>query len=109
MRKLDGVAGIRSPSARVLHVAIVYGVRHIHFVAVAESREALLARIAEYVRGQAETQLYAEDAWVLRRLLERENVEPAIRFYFEHVGERWDREWLDEGTVAAAAGEAVPR
>jgi hypothetical protein len=108
MRKLDAAASNGSASAGILHVAIVYGIRHIHFVAVAESRDALRLRIADYVRSQAETQLYEEDTWVLSRLLERENLEPAIRYYFEHVGERWDREWLDEGTVSAAAGEAVP-
>jgi hypothetical protein len=109
MRNMAGVAETRSPSAGVLHVAVVHGAQRIHFVAVAEGRAAVLRRIADYVRRQADTQLYPEDSRVLARLLAHEQVEPAIRFYFDRVGHRWDREWLDERAVAVTAGETVPR
>jgi hypothetical protein len=87
-------------------VGIVHGERCVHFVAVAETRAALHGRIAEYIRSHADTQLYAEDARIVSQLLERAEVQRAIRYYFDRVGDRWDREWLNEATVDMAAPRA---
>jgi hypothetical protein len=88
--------------AHTMYVGIIHGVRSIDFVAAAENRPGMLGRIAEYVRGQADVQLYGPDARLLDALLQREGVEAAIRFYFERVGEKWDRQWLEVVRVPVA-------
>jgi hypothetical protein len=95
-------AGADGTSARTLYVGIIHGVRSIHFVAAAENQPGMLGRIAEYVRAQADVQLYGSDARLLDALLQGEGVESAIRFYFERVGEKWDRQWLEVVRVPVA-------
>jgi hypothetical protein len=87
-----------------LHVGIVHGVRRIHFVAAGESRTALLRGMAEYVATQVELQLYPEDAREINLLLDDGALEEAVRLYFERIGARWDREWLEGATVAVFTG-----
>lgn len=66
-----------------------------------------MERLAEYVRRQADLQLFAEDARLVAEMLSQCTTEAAVRFYFERVGERWDQEWLDEGTVPVLTANAV--
>lgn len=84
---------------RVLHIGVVHGVRSVNFVAAAETRAGMLEHLAAYVRATAEVQLYADDAAWLAALVETRDLEAAVGFYFDRVGERWDPEWLDECTL----------
>lgn len=96
----------RAAAPPAVHVGIVRGAGGINFMAAAETRGALMRRLARYARSRADMQLYDEDARTLGRLVSAGSAEAAVRFYFERVGERWDREWLDEGTVPVAREEA---
>lgn len=87
---------------RTLHVGVVHGMGAVHFVAAADTRAELVREVAGYVRAQAEHQLYPEDAAVVAALFERADEEAAVRYYFDRVGERWDREWLTADEVALA-------
>jgi len=77
-----------------LHVAVIHTPSSINLVAVAASRAVVLEQIAEYVRDQAGLQLGSAEKSVLHGLLAADEVEPAIRFYFERGG-RWEQEWLE--------------
>ena len=89
-----------------MHVAVVHGKDGVHFVAAAETRAALVHQVAAYVRDQADLQLYARDVAILTDMLQRRDEEGAVRFYFQRVGQRWDREWLkSEVVVVADEGE----
>lgn len=83
-----------------MHVGVVHGSGGIHFLAVADSRTDMMLKLSDYVRSQAVHQLYARDAAVVADLLERAEADAAVRFYFDHVGERWDRETLTLDVVA---------
>lgn len=94
---------------RNVHVAVVHGERRINLVAVAESRSALTARLAGYVRANAGLQLYPREARLVVDLLDRGAADGAVRFYFERVGRRWDREWLHTEVIEAepSAGRSI--
>ena len=85
-----------------MHVAVVHGKDGVHYVAAAHTRAALVKRVADYVRAQADLQLYARDVAILTDMLQRGDHEGGVRFYFQRVGQRWDREWLKAETVAVA-------
>lgn len=82
-----------------LHVAVVHGVRRVHLVAAAPSRDALTAKLADYVREHVEVQLRPVRARRVRQLLADGKAGEAVDRYFASVGERWDEEWLVRRTV----------
>lgn len=92
-----------------LHVAIVHGVDGIHYVVAADSAAALTSEIALYVERESGVQLYPEDARAVMRMLADGEDEKAVRFYFERVGARWDREWLTKDVVTVARGRSGRR
>jgi hypothetical protein len=99
----------RLPATRArVHLGIVHGADGIHFVAAGESRDALLQRLAGYVWSRADLELYPDDARRLGRLLKTGAAEDAVRFYFERVGRKWDREWLVEGIMPVAEHRPRP-
>lgn len=85
-----------------MHVAVVHGTGGVHYVAAAQTRAALVRQVAGYVRDQADLQLYARDVAILTDMLQRQDEEGAVRFYFQRVGQRWDREWLKSEVVPVA-------
>ena len=89
-----------------LHVAIVHGVDGIHYVAAADSAALLTTELALYVERQAGMQLYAEDARSVMQMLSGGEADRAVRFYFDRVGVRWDREWLTKDVVTVARGRS---
>lgn len=89
-----------------MHVGVVHGDGGIHFLAVSDTRAGMMLKVAEYVGSQASHQLYAGDAAVVADLLERREPDAAVRFYFEHVGARWDRETLTMDVVPIGRSEA---
>ena len=92
-----GLPGGGDPAA--LHVAVVHTVNAVHLIAAAASRPALIARLGDYVRRRAGSQLWPHDARRLRRLLSKGQVDEAIELYFASVGERWDEERLVTSVV----------
>jgi hypothetical protein len=75
-------------------IAAVCATDGILFAAAAESYEACLGRIAEYVRCRVDTQLWPMHATRVRGLLDDGHTGVAVSLYFECVGQRWDEEWL---------------
>jgi hypothetical protein len=99
----------RLPATRArVHLGIVHGADGIHFVAAGETRDALLQRLAGYVWSHADLELYPDDARRLDRLLKTGAAEDAVRFYFDRVGQKWDREWLVEGVMPVAEHRSRP-
>ena len=90
--------GFRPDSDRAspapLHVGVVTGGSETVWVGVAPTREALVAELAAFLLPRVPYQLYDGPASRFRRLLEAAEPERAVQLYFEHVGERWDREEL---------------
>jgi hypothetical protein len=75
--------------------AVVHSADGIRFVATAASPDALLARLAAYVRGRCDDMLWTDAARQVRALLDDGDLHAAITRYFERTGERWDRERLE--------------
>jgi hypothetical protein len=75
------------------HVAVVLAADGVRFVASGHSRDALRARLAEYVASNAE-RLWSADEARVRRLLALGDADAAVAHYFATVGARWDEEWL---------------
>ena len=79
--------------------AIVHTADGIRFVATGACPDALMLRLAGYVRGRCDDVLWADAARQVRALLDDGQLTAAIALYFERTGERWDRERLDVVTV----------
>jgi hypothetical protein len=86
MMPADGVLAI---------TAIVHTPDGVRFVTTGTSREAVTARIAEYVRERSDGVLPADAAREVGTMLALGNIDAAITLYFERVGERWDDERLE--------------
>ena len=84
-----------------LFVAAVLAADGALFSAAAESREASLRQVAEFVRGRLDTRLWPGDAAEVRALLDGGRYDAAVARYFACVGRRWDEEWL----VTACVGD----
>jgi hypothetical protein len=79
---------------RPLFVAAVLAADGALFSAAAESPEASLRHVAEFVRGRLDTRLWPGDAADVRELLDGGRYDAAVSRYFDCVGRRWDEEWL---------------
>ncbi len=90
----------------VLEVGVISGPRTVHFVAAAQDRAILDARLADYVAGNASIQLFPQDAKRVHELLAKRDYSAAVELYFSAVGRRWDPEWLSIRTVQVADGMA---
>jgi hypothetical protein len=90
-------------------VAVVHDAGGVIFLAAAVSRRRLFDRVGSYVRRQAPSQLYAEEASVVHGLLDRGFSERAVRYYFAHVGRRWGRERLHLQFLPRTAGAPSDR
>jgi len=86
MRQDDGVLAI---------TAIVYTPGDVRFVTTGMSRQAVAARLAEYVRQRSDDVLWPDAASEVHTMLALGNIDAAITVYFERVGERWDHERLE--------------
>jgi hypothetical protein len=86
-----------------LFVAIVHADDGVRFTATADSRRALVHRVAEYVHQWGGYMLHPEHARHLRSLLVRGESEAAVELYFALVGKRWDKEWLVTAVVPMEA------
>lgn len=106
MLGLVGKGAREAVSVGRVHVAVVYGVCCVHLVVAAPDRIGMQRQLAEYVERHADVQLFAGDAERVRSLLDEEAVEEAVRVYFACVGERWDREWLEERVLQLVPGAA---
>lgn len=85
-------------------MAIVHAADGVRFAATALSPDALLAQVAEYVRGRCENVLWADTAAEVRTLLDVGNLRAAITLFFERTGERWDQERLEVMGMTAGSG-----
>lgn len=83
----------------VLEVAVVSGPRTVRFIAAARDRAVLEERLADYVAGNANIQLFPQDAKRVHDLLAARDYAAAVELYFAAVGRRWDPEWLLLHTV----------
>jgi hypothetical protein len=77
-----------------LFVAIVHRPETVELIAVSSHQEAVLRRLAQYVYERAAQVLWASDAARVESLLESNEKQAAIDYYFATVGQRWDKEWL---------------
>jgi hypothetical protein len=87
-------------SARVAAMtAIVHSADGVRFVTSGVCPEAVVSRLADYVRERCDHVLWADAASRVRAMLDVGNLYAAITLYFERVGERWDDERLELVTV----------
>lgn len=98
-----GQAGSGVGDRQFTHVAVVHGEQRVHSIMAAATAEDLTERVAEYVRANAPQQLYALDRARVSALLASGATQAAIRYYFDRVGRKWDREWLHLDVVESAA------
>lgn len=75
-------------------VSVVWAIDGPRFAAVAATEDDCLAQICRYVAEQAPWQLWPPSAGRVATLLAAGDQAAAVREYFNHVGERWDAEWL---------------
>lgn len=95
MTPFDG--GRATPSAVEtipLHVAVVHAGNAICHVAAATSAAELAERLGEYVRDQAQYQLWPEETKRVHELLAADRAREAVELYFSKVGQRWGVEHL---------------
>lgn len=99
-------------SARV-YVSIICAIDGARFATVAASEQECLSQIASYVADQAARQLRPPSAARVYEFLAAGDAAAAVAEYFQHTGERWDREWLvttslDLDPRSAAWSGAIP-
>lgn len=88
-------------------IAVVGAQDGIRLTAIARSREALLARVADYVAGRAEFELPPATAATIREQLAAGDDQAAIHLYFTPGAHRWNEEWLHLGATTEAGGAAA--
>lgn len=74
--------------------ATVHARDGVRFVARAECPTQLCALIIDYIRERCDHVLWSATAADVRTLIADDKPHAAIAVYFNHVGERWDEEWL---------------
>ena len=79
--------------------AIVRSTDGIRFVTTDARPQAVMSRLADYVRERCDDVLWADAASQVRAMLDVGNLYAAITLYFERVGERWDDERLELVTL----------
>jgi hypothetical protein len=87
-----------------VHVGVVYGPDTEPFIATGGTRAQLMRRLGRYVRRNAPTLLWPEDAEQVATLLDAGDVDGAVAAYFEATrGEgqpvRWEQQHLAVGRV----------
>jgi hypothetical protein len=75
-------------------VAAVIGGGEVRFLTAAPTRASLMELLAGYVLQHADGMLRPDAVLELRRLISAGRTAEAVRFYFERVGERWEKEYL---------------
>lgn len=75
-------------------MAVVHSPDGIRFVTTGRSRDAVVARLAVYVRDRCPDMLSPAAGHRVGDLLATGQLHAAVRMYFAHVGERWDDEFL---------------
>jgi len=78
-----------------LHYAIVSGPDGIHFAASGPSEDKMFAGLVRYIRQRCGFTLWPRDANEVIASLDAGRTADAIALYFDRVGERWDREYLE--------------
>ena len=75
--------------------AVVRAPDGVRFVTKGQCADEVAAALVNYVRGRCDDVLWPHTAPRVRALIEARQYSAAIRAYFEHVGSRWDEEWLE--------------
>ena len=91
-------------------VAVVCAPDGVLTVEAGPTRDAVLARLADYVGRHAADRLWPADARRVRRLLVRGLLDAAVRHYFAAPA-RWDEEWLlwsPSASCACLPGRCAP-
>lgn len=77
--------------------AVVHAADGIRFVTTAHCPSALIEQVVGYIRERSDYVLWPSAAAEVRALIDASKPYAAIATYFAHVGERWDKEWLELG------------
>ena len=78
-----------------LHYAIVSGPDGIHFASAGADEDKMFAGLVRYIKQRCGFTLWPRDANEVIALLDAGRTTDAIDLYFDRVGERWDREYLE--------------
>jgi len=78
-----------------LHYAIVSGPDGIHFAAAGADEDKMFAGLVRYIKQRCGFTLWPRDANAVISLVEAGRMADAIEMYFDRVGDRWDREYLE--------------
>ena len=89
-----------------LHYAIVSGPDGIHFAATGVDEDKMFAGLVRYIKQRCGFTLWPRDAREVLTLLDEGQLTDAIDMYFDRVGDRWDREYLEIVPPARSARAA---
>jgi len=81
--------------AHGLHYAIVSGPDGIHFAAAGADEDKMFAGLVRYIKQRCGFTLWPPDAKEVTALIDGGQTAEAIELYFNRVGDRWDREYLE--------------
>lgn len=82
-------------AAQGLHYAIVSGPDGMHFAASGADEDKMFACLVRYIKQRCGFTLWPRDANAVISLVEAGRMTDAIEMYFDRVGDRWDREYLE--------------
>lgn len=80
---------------QALHYAIVSGPDGIHFAAAGPDEAKMFAGLIRYIEQRCGFTLWPRDAREVLAMLDAGRMADAIETYFDRVGDRWDREYLE--------------
>ena len=91
----------RGDDDRALFVVVVMGADGPLFTVASRNEELCRFQVVAYIANRLDTQLWPVHATRVRALLDTGDYDAAASLYFQHVGERWDEEWLVTARVDA--------
>lgn len=106
------MSAVTGQATTTLHVALVHGPDMEPYVVVAASRSEVVRRLARYIAPRAQVLLWPDDARRVARRLAARDLEGAVAFYFEALGDpgrkvRWERQWVVHRAVRVPGNAEV--
>ena len=91
----------RANTSDTQYTAVVHAADGVLFAAAATNALSLAWQVVEYIEGRCDDALWPAIAVEVRNLIAANQPYAAIAAYFNHVGARWDQEFLELGGPSA--------